>query len=234
MSALAVHGLVENEVTRLSVTVPRGRRVRTSRWLRVHRSDRAFAVVRARGLPATSVPRSLIDTWGDAYRAKARRGYDGVVRAAVIRATRERGTTVSAIRAELDLRPQLAGRAALRQLLQDIADGSQSELEIFGARHVLAVPGLPTCQRQCEVRLAGGNRVFLDAAWPEVKVAVELDGAAFHGSQEARERDLQRDAALAALGWVVLRFSYRQVMRDPAGCRAQIAAVYRQRLGMVR
>ena len=31
-------------------------------------------------------------------------------------------------------------------------------------------------------------------------MAVELDGAAFHGSREARERDLRRDTALAALG----------------------------------
>ena len=34
----------------------------------------------------------------------------------------------------------------------------------------------------------------------EAQVAVELDGAAFHGSREARERDLRRDTALAALG----------------------------------
>jgi very-short-patch-repair endonuclease len=56
-------------------------------------------------------------------------------------------------------------------------------------------------------------------------VDVELDGAAFHGSAGDRERDTRRDVALAALGWVVLRFSYRRLTTDPGGCRREIAAV---------
>ena len=55
------------------------------------------------------------------------------------------------------------------------------------------------------------------------RVAVELDGAAFHGSREARERDLRRDTALAAAGWIVLRFSYARLIADPDGCRREIA-----------
>ena len=98
--------------------------------------------------------------------------------------------------------------------------------------HVLAVPGSPACEQQYRLQLPGGP-VRLDAAWPEVKLAVELDGAAFHGSREARERDLRRDAALAALGWVVLRFSYRRLMREPDACRAEILAAYRNRMSVV-
>lgn len=64
----------------------------------------------------------------------------------------------------------------------------------------------------------------MDAAWPEARVAVELDGAAFHGSKEQRERDLRRDSALAAAGWVVLRFSYARLVNDPEGCRREIIA----------
>jgi predicted transcriptional regulator of viral defense system len=90
MSALAVHRMVDTEVTRLNVTVSDQRRVRTSRWLRIHRSRIPFEVVNARALPATTVARSLIDTWADAHRARAKHGFDGVVRAAVLRATRER------------------------------------------------------------------------------------------------------------------------------------------------
>jgi very-short-patch-repair endonuclease len=96
---------------------------------------------------------------------------------------------------------------------------------------VLDVPGVPACRRQHDVRLDRG-RAFLDAAWPEAMLAVELDGAAFHGSAEARERDLRRDAALAALGWLVLRFSYQRLTRDPAGCRREIEAVYRRRISL--
>ena len=232
MSALAVHRIVDTEVTRLQVTVPSDRRVRSSRWLQVHRSRIAVEVIRARGLPATSVARSLIDTWGEAHSARAMRGYDGVAREAVLRATRGRRVTVPELIAHMNARPELPGRGQLSELLGLVAGGCESELEIYGVRHVLAVPGLPPCEQQYRMALPSGP-IRLDAAWPEVKLAVELDGAAFHGSAEARERDLRRDAALAALGWVVLRFSYRRLMREPAACRAEILAAYRRRLSVV-
>ena len=232
MSALAVHGLVDTEVTRLDVLVRRDRRLRTSRWLRIHRTDSPFDVVTARRIPTTSVARALVDTWGDAHRHRAMRGFDGVARGAALRAVRERRVDVPALTREVSRRPELPGRRRLTQLLNLLADGCQSELEIFAVLHVLAIPGLPRCQQQFRVGLPNGP-VWLDAAWPEVKLAVELDGAAFHGSPEARERDLRRDAALAAMGWVVLRFSYRQLTRHPGRCRAQITEAYRRRLGMV-
>jgi hypothetical protein len=185
-----------------------------------------------RGLPVTPLARSLVDTWSEAHRAHAVRGSAGVARGAVLRATRNRQVTVRELSGQLDLRPELAGRWALAELIGLIAGGCQSELEIFGMLHVLAIPGLPPCQQQYRV-LLGFGRVHLDAAWPAAKLAVELDGAAFHGSQEARERDLRRDAALAAAGWLVLRFSYRRLTREPEACRAEIVAAYRRRLGVV-
>jgi REase_MTES_1575 len=232
MSALAVHGVVDHEVTRLDVTVAIDCRVRTSRWLRIHRAHRRPALVVARGLPATTIARSVVDTWGAAHRAAAVRGFDSVARGALLRATRERRVRPEEVAAEVSRRPNLPGRSELLELLRLITGGSQSELEIFGVRHLLSIPGLPAPRQQHRVLLPDGP-VFLDAAWPGVKLAVELDGAAFHGSPEARERDLRRDAALAALGWLVLRFSYRRATRDPEACRRQIAAVYRQRLSTV-
>jgi hypothetical protein len=194
LTALALHRLVEFEVTRLDVTVPHQRRVRSSPRLRVHRSRSALDVGQARGLPVTKVARSLVDTWGDAHGDRAPRGYGSVARGALLRATRERRVPVTQRQAELEIRPELPGRAGLAELLGLVADGCQSEFEIFGVRHVLTIPGLPPCQQQYRVVLPFGP-VLMDAAWPEVKLAVELDGAAFHGSPEARERDLRRDAA---------------------------------------
>ncbi|HLM07728.1 MAG TPA: DUF559 domain-containing protein [Blastococcus sp.] len=231
-SALHVHGLLAEGTTRLDVTVPRHRRLRSSRWLRVHRSERPSGGLRIRGLAVTSAARALVDTWGDAHRQRAMRGADRVVRDVVLRGSRSRLVTVDSLRADLSGRPQLPGRAALVELLEYVAAGCESELEIRGLRDVVIVPGLPTPVLQYRVDLPQGP-VRLDAAWPEVKIAVEFDGAAFHGRLGDRERDLRRDAALAALGWVVLRFGYRDVTEQPHVCRARLVAVHQQRGSMV-
>lgn len=198
-------------------------------WLAVHRVADLSARRRA-GLPVTPPPRSVVDAWGVAHRAGGpAAGRDGA-RAAVIDAFRRGLVTARELRRELVRRPELPGRAALFDLLGLVAAGARSELEIWGMLHVTDVPGLPPCRRQVRVFLPHGH-ADLDVAWPEARLAVELDGAAFHGSPEQRERDLRRDAALASAGWLVLRFSYRRLKREPDACRAQIAAVYRSRLG---
>jgi very-short-patch-repair endonuclease len=45
-------------------------------------------------------------------------------------------------------------------------------------------------------------------------LVIELDGSEHHAGPDAFEADRRRDAALNALGYRVLRFSYRQVVRD--------------------
>jgi len=47
-------------------------------------------------------------------------------------------------------------------------------------------------------------------------VIIECDGWAYHGAiRDNFERDRQRDARLAAAGWIVLRFTYRAIMTRP-------------------
>jgi REase_MTES_1575 len=230
LTALALLGVVDVERERLDVTVEPGRRVRSGAGVQVHRSRRPVGrVVRVRGLPVTSLARALVDGWGQAHRPGSGR-LPEVARAGVLRAARDRGLTAEAIRAELDARSELPGRADLVRMLELVAQGCHSELEILGAEHVLEVPGLPPAQRQYPVWVRDGRPLRIDAAWPEVKVAVELDGAAFHSSKDAWQRTLRRDAALAALGWVVLRFSYWDVVRRPDECRSRIADAYAHRL----
>ena len=232
-SALSVRGLAP-EADRVHVSIDARRRAPArTRLVSVHRVT-DLAAVRVDGLPVSPLPRALVDGWGQAHSGPRGSRYPAVARAAVITAVRERRVRVPVVHDELGRRPQLPARAALVELLGLVAGGSHSELEIWGTLHVLDVPGLPPCVRQHRVDLAHGP-VFLDAAWPEARLAVELDGAAFHGSAQARERDLRRDAALAARGWLVLRFSYRRLMREPTACRAEILAVHRARaVGAVR
>jgi very-short-patch-repair endonuclease len=65
-------------------------------------------------------------------------------------------------------------------------------------------------------------------------VAIELYGAAYHDDTLARERDRRRDALLATLGWLTLRFSSRRLRREPDAARRealQTMAVRRAQLG---
>jgi very-short-patch-repair endonuclease len=63
---------------------------------------------------------------------------------------------------------------------------------------------------------------FIDLGFPELRVGVEADGAAYH-SGPARRRDRRRDGHLARDGWTILRFSGSDIRRDPDGCARVIA-----------
>jgi very-short-patch-repair endonuclease len=65
----------------------------------------------------------------------------------------------------------------------------------------------------------------VDAYWPDERVVVECDGFAPHGHRRAFEGDRARDAQLAALGYVVVRFTARQLEREPMLVAARLAAV---------
>jgi hypothetical protein len=234
LSALTAAGLVRRTAGPVHVTVPLGRYLRDAPDVVVHRSGRRLVTIRCDGLEVLEPARSLVDAWSWAW-SPTRTGPTAaerpILRQAVIEAVRTRAAPARAVRRESDRIPRHAGRVALVELLDLVAGGCQSELEIWGALQVLpGPPDLPRWVQQHRVTLLDGRRVELDAAYLEAKVAVELDGAAFHGSREARERDLRRDSALAALGWVVLRFSYERLMTDPEGCRREIEAVVRHRL----
>ena len=113
-----------------------------------------------------------------------------------------------------------------------LAEGCQSELEIWGCLNVLQAPGMPRFTLQHRVVVAG-RTFFLDAACEEVRLAVEMDGAAWHGSREQRERDIRRDALLATVGWQTLRFGFTRLTGSPDGCRHDIRAVHAARLQLI-
>jgi very-short-patch-repair endonuclease len=177
--------------------------------------------VERKGLRITALPRTVVDSWPLLPPAERRPLALDLARRGLITAV-----TLDEALAE---RSNVAGRRTLRQTIDLIGDGCQSELEAHGVLNVFRHRSLPPSVGQFRIVLPTGG-IRLDRAWPEVKLAVELDGARYHSSPEDRRRDLGRDAALAALGWVVLRFTYADVLRDPDAVRARVLAVYRTRL----
>jgi very-short-patch-repair endonuclease/intein/homing endonuclease len=52
----------------------------------------------------------------------------------------------------------------------------------------------------------GDPHMRVDVAFPQLRIAVEADGRKWHADPESMQKDRNRDAKLAAQGWMVLRF----------------------------
>jgi very-short-patch-repair endonuclease len=72
------------------------------------------------------------------------------------------------------------------------------------------------------IRLGAGPTVEVDVAFPGDRVVVELDGWRYHSAPASFRSDRARDVELAALGWVVLRFTHADVDRRPRWVLDQI------------
>lgn len=174
-------------------------------------------MLRRGGLELVQLEGCLVDSW--ALLSPLER------RVPVICAVQRRRATATRIAAELERAPKLPARAELADLLKLLELGCHSELEIWGHRRVFDTSLLPPAQRQRPV-LLGPRTVYLDVAYEDEMVAVELDGAAYHVD---RERDQGRDLALAAIGWLTLRFSHRRLHEDTASVRRELRATLETR-----
>jgi hypothetical protein len=84
--------------------------------------------------------------------------------------------------------------------------------------------------------LTDGRRIRPDVAFvlgPEhaTKVIVELDGHDFHErTPEQAQKDKSRDRVLQTMGWHVMRFTGREVLRNPHQCIGEVEGLLRAKL----
>jgi very-short-patch-repair endonuclease len=124
---------------------------------------------------------------------------------------------VSALRDALG-RPGRNGTGILRELIEQRLLTAGTEASLLEARFVDLVRrhDLPSMAFQWEVWNAGRFIARLDAAYPERRIAIEVDGYEAHSSPEAFQRDRTRQNRLVALGWTVLRFTWADVVHRPS------------------
>jgi hypothetical protein len=176
---------------------------------------RSIEATTRRGIPITTVPRTLVDL-------AAVLSLD-----ALARACHEAGvlhdTTPGQVEAVLAKRPKTRGAQKLRRILIGDVPVTLSELERRFQRRRRAA-GLPIPQTN---RPAHGRRV--DCRWPEQRLPVELDSYRYHHSRHAWEQDRRREREARARGDEFRRYTYGDVVERPGLMLAELRALLRYR-----
>ncbi len=199
-SAAFVWGL-SGPPRRHEVTVPSNRRARRRVVLHRARLHPRRDVTWRRGLPMTSLLRTIVDCAG-------RTDDDGLAR--LVNEAALRGWLHERNVAALHV--MVRGRRGARRLrrvlvARDRSHGwTRSQLERAFAELVREAD-LPRYARGRLVDIGGGDLRECDALWLAQRVMVELDHLAIHESGFVPARDRRRDRRLAASGWVVIRIS---------------------------
>jgi len=69
----------------------------------------------------------------------------------------------------------------------------------------------------------------LDAAIPSIQIGIEADGGIWHNNPEKIAKDKRRDSELASNGWVILRFTDKELKDFPQDCINVIIQAIRKR-----
>ena len=140
------------------------------------------------------------------------------------RAAQQRWATRPELERSFSRHPGTRGSATMRRLLERTGDGARSELERLAVR-LLRASGISGFEVNHRTSLPGGRRVELDIAFVDRRVALELDGFAYHSAPEAHRADLHRANDLMAAGWTLRRFTWNDLLTDPDGFIADVREV---------
>jgi very-short-patch-repair endonuclease len=194
-----VLGVLKRKPPRIEVIAPTYRRVARV----VTRRDRLAPgeTTRWRGIPVTSVPRTIVDL-------AAALPEDELARAFHEAAVRHR-TTPAQVERVLARRRNWPGARKLRRVLRGDVPVTLSRLEKrFLAR--LRATRLP----QPEVNRRVDGR-YVDCRWPDHRLTVELDSYRYHHTRHAWEEDRRRERAARARGDEFRRYTWLDVVEDP-------------------
>ena len=171
-----------------------------------HRSLLLFDddVTRQRGVPVTSQARTIVDLSGSCSLTELGRALDSALR---------HGLRLCDLRRCVGRLPAGPGRrtSLVHALLADRLpgyDAGDSDLETRVLR-LLVGARLPPPRQQYRVRLRAAT-YRIDLAYPDQRVAIELDGWNPHGTDRTIfDRDRARGNDLVLAGWTLLRFTSR-------------------------
>lgn len=115
----------------------------------------------------------------------------------------------------------LRGIGIVRRALRLARPGAQTPLESI-SRIRMHENGLPEPALQCPIYDADGLIGYADFAWLEAGVLGEADGLLKYGSRADLVAEKRREDRLRALGFVVVRWTWDEIVREPARVIARI------------
>ena len=206
--AAAHWGLMSSRGSQIHVTRPSAvGRAPDRRRIKLHRVGtlRPWECTFNEGIPTTTVARTLLDLSPD-LRPRA-------MEDAIAHANRLGLFDLLAVRRCLDEHPRQHGAPALQRLLDALAGTDAADL-----RSMLEVLLLQLCddhQLSKPVTNAQVEGFTVDFYWPHKRLIIEADSYTYHSMPSAFERDRERDQQLTLAGYTVVRFTYKQVTRQP-------------------
>jgi very-short-patch-repair endonuclease len=203
-------GLIKGRAPRPEVTAP-GKRTPQGVITRRTRRLPPEHVTVCRGIPVTSVARTLVDLAGDMPA-------DELSRACHEAGVRYR-TTPGQVEALLKRRPNARGARKLRRIMGGDECVTLSRLESRFLR-LLRREALPLPRTN---RPAGGR--YVDCRWPEYRLTVELDSYRYHNTRHAWEQDRRRERQAYARGDQFRRYTWGDVFEDPKLMLAELKAL---------
>lgn len=217
-SAAYLWGLLRFTPDVMHVTAPTRRRAKRS--FCVHFSsilaeeDRAIC----QGIPVTAVPRVLLDL---AIRARPEQleGY-------LERAEDRELLDVREVEGLLARSGGHRGRGRLAQALVIYRSDPAFTRSKFERRFRSAVKAAGLPEPSMNFNVAGFE---LDAYWPDLRFAVELDLFETHGSRAAFERDRRRQEELKLAGIEMIRVTAPRLKREPQAVMRSLAALLERR-----
>ena len=212
LSAAAHHGmLLKWQPRRPQLVVPRGRKVDAA--------DRQACDIRWADLPSPWVRDGWVLTPAATVVDCARRlAFD---QALAVADSALRGGLVSweALEVAVEEAPRW-GSARVRRVVAEADPRAHGPFESVLRAIALEVPGLAVVPQH---RIDDGQGRFIgrvDLADVRLRIVLEADSFEFHGLPELLDKDCLRYDELVVAGWLVLRFSWRQVMSCPDWVRS--------------
>jgi hypothetical protein len=208
-----LHNLLDDAPRPVDVLVPVGRSARvTGEWC-FSRERPGVRSARSMGNPPRlTAEDTVLDLSASASEAD--------LVAMVTKAVQSRRTTPSRLLEAMNERGRCRHRRLLADILNDVAVGAESPLELKYLHDVERPHGLPRGNRQ---QRRHGLPYISDVGYDAYRLLVELDGRAGHEGM-GRFRDMNRDNQFALIEWITLRYGWYDVVYRPCVVAFQVAA----------